>query len=92
MDFGTRNLYRSLTIPYNFYNAYNPCHGKSELLKKLPIEVASQIHKINLHDPLLGMLGILPNQLRSLVKDSMDDCEPALTELSRTLFWAGFRI
>ena len=83
----TRNLYRSLTIPYNFYSAYNPCHGKSELLKKLPIEVASQIHKT-----AAWHAGHTANQLRSLVKVSMEDCEPALTELSRTLFWAGFRI
>ena len=48
---------------------------------------------MNRHPPFLGVLGILPNQLRTLLKESRHEHrEDALLDLSRTLFFAGFRI
>ena len=51
------------------------------------------IRKINAFDPKLLILGILPNQLRTLAKaHSMNNVEESLTLLSETLFWEGYEI
>ena len=48
---------------------------------------------MNRHPTFLGVLGILPNQLRSLLKEpGREDREEILLDLSRTLFFAGFRV
>jgi hypothetical protein len=48
---------------------------------------------MNRHPTFLGVLGILPNQLRTLLKETgYENREEALLDLSRTLFFAGFRI
>jgi hypothetical protein len=45
------------------------------------------------HPWFLGVLGILPNQLRTLLKESGHDCrEEALLDISRTLFFSGYNI
>jgi hypothetical protein len=53
---------------------------------------ARLISKINRHNRFLSVLGILPNQLRALTKDKIDDPELALLDLSKTLFWKGYTI
>ena len=59
----------------------------------LPPRVADFIHRMNQHPHFLGVLGILPNQLRSLLKESgHEHREEFLLDLSQTLFFAGYRI
>ena len=48
---------------------------------------------MNLHPCFLSILGILPNQLRTLLKDTgHQHREEALDDLSRTLFFSGYDI
>jgi len=48
---------------------------------------------MNRHPPFLGLLGILPNQLRTLLKETgHENREEALLDLSHTLFFAGYRV
>ena len=48
---------------------------------------------MNRHPTFLGVLGILPNQLRTLLKETGHDLrEEFLLDLSQTLFFAGFRV
>jgi hypothetical protein len=55
--------------------------------------VAVLISQINRHPVFLGVLGIIPNQIRTLLKEcNFGDPENALQDISRTLFFAGFRI
>jgi len=62
-------------------------------LNNNPPRAAKLISKANHHPCFLGILGILPNQLRTLLKESGHDRrEEALLDISRTLFFAGFRI
>jgi hypothetical protein len=75
----------------NFFDIYSP--KKPKKLKFLPPRAADLIGQINRHPPFLGILGILPNQLRTLLKETgHEHREEALLDLSRTLFFAGFRI
>ena len=48
---------------------------------------------MNRHPHFLGLLGILPNQLRTLLKETGHEYrEEALLDLSHTLFLAGYRV
>jgi hypothetical protein len=59
----------------------------------IPARPAELIRKVNQHSCFLGILGILPNHLRILLKESgFERREEALLELNRSLFFAGFRI
>jgi len=80
------NLSLQTTCSLNFYDAFTP---KTPLnLNSIPFRAADLFRKANQH-----VLGILPNQLRSLLKESGHDCrEEALLDISRTLFFAGFSI
>ena len=53
---------------------------------------AGLINKINKHPPELSALGILPNQLRSLMKLTLNEHDDAMLDLSKTLFWKGYSI
>ena len=55
---------------------------------------AKLIAQINKHKPELSALGILPNQLRTLLKGSShaDHAEEALADLRQTMFWKGFKL
>src|SRR6185503_3145795 len=54
---------------------------------------AELIAQMNRHPRFLSLLGILPNQLRTLLKETNhENLEEAILDLSRTLFFAGFRI
>ena len=49
--------------------------------------------KINSFDPKLLILGILPNQLRTLAKaHAMERMDESLLLLSETLFWEGYEV
>ena len=75
----------------NFFDAYAP--KKPCTLNSLPSRAAELIGQMNRHPTFLGVLGILPNQLRSLLKETgHKNREDALLDLSHTLFFAGFRV
>jgi len=75
----------------NFFDAYAP--KKPRIPNSLPPRVADLIGQMNRHPTFLGVLGILPNQLRSLLKETgHKNREEALLDLSHTLFLAGFRV
>ena len=62
-------------------------------MSSIPARPAELIRKVNQHSCFLGILGILPNQLRTLLKESgFEHREEALLDISRSLFFAGFRI
>ena len=50
------------------------------------------VYKINKFNPLLSSLGILPNQLRTILKGTNIDSELATRDLSDTLFRRGYEI
>ena len=76
-----------------FFDASAPKDSKSKA-RIIPDRAAKLIDKANQHNCFLGVLGILPNQLRTLLKESgrSDDIEEALDDISRSLFFAGFEI
>ena len=62
-------------------------------MDSIPTRAAELIRNANRHPCFLGVLGILPNQLRTLLKESgHENREVALLDISRTLFFAGFRV
>ena len=85
------NLSLRTICSLNFYDAFSP---KTPLnLTSIPFWAAELIRKANQQPWFLGVLGILPNHLRTLLKESGHDCrEEALLDISRTLFFAGFSI
>ena len=84
------NVLQSSTI-INFFDAYRP--KKPSRPPSLPPRAAALIGQMNRHPPFLGLLGILPNQLRALLKETgHEHREEALLDLSHTLFFAGYRV
>jgi len=76
----------------NFYDAFAPTE-RIQNSRSVPPRVAELINQGNKHPRFLSLLGILPNQLRTLLKETdYENREEALSDLSRTLFFAGFRI
>ena len=62
-------------------------------MHSIPFRAAELLRKLNRHPRFLSVLGILPNQLRTLLKESgHENREVALLDISRTLFFAGFRV
>ena len=54
---------------------------------------ATKIDKINRHNKVLSALGILPNQLRTLLKNTIGDkTEEALTDFRKSLFFSGYSV
>jgi hypothetical protein len=59
----------------------------------IPMKSARLLHRIHQFDQKLLLIGILPNQLRSLAKEhKMNDVEESLGHLSDTLFWEGYEL
>ena len=57
------------------------------------IEARKLLSKIERHPSLTALLGILPNQLRELLKkQKMKNREEALADLSQSMFWHGYMI
>ena len=76
----------------NFYDTFAP-RERPLNVGSVPPRAASLITQMNRHPRFLSLLGILPNQLRTLLKETgYENREEALLDLSRTLFFAGFRI
>jgi hypothetical protein len=85
------NVFLNSISPINFYDAF--AKTSTPPLPSIPLRAAELIRKANCHPNFLGVLGILPNQLRTLLKESgYEYREEALLDISRTLFFAGFRI
>ena len=75
----------------NFFDAYAPRNPRRPI--SLPLRAADLIRQMNRHPTFLGVLGILPNQFRTLLKETGHDLrEEFLLDLSQTLFFAGFRV
>jgi hypothetical protein len=75
----------------HFYDAF--ASGTPATLHSIPFRAAELLRKLNRHPRFLSVLGILPNQLRTLLKESgHENREVVLLDLSRTLFFAGFRV
>ena len=76
----------------NFYDAFAPME-RSQNTGSIPPRAAELITKMNRHPRFLSLLGILPNQLRLLLKElRFEKREEAISDLARTLFFAGFSI
>src|SRR3569623_691163 len=59
----------------------------------LPQRFSTLLAKCNKHPRFLGVLGILPNQLRTILRESQKpNYEDILLDLSRSLFFSGYRI
>jgi hypothetical protein len=79
---------------YSFFNAHSPYDpSKARSLRSIPPDTAGLIDACNKHPPFLSVLGILPNQLRRIIKEAKAvPHDEAMTDLSRTLFFSGYRI
>ena len=83
--------------PTNVYSLFSSTSTKSEhleemLSKGVPHHLIQLISKINKHQPLLSSLGILPNQLRVILKDITPYFDDAFEDISSTLLWYGYQI
>jgi hypothetical protein len=52
----------------------------------IPLDIARKINEINSHPRGLSLIGILPNQLRQLLKQSGQDADEAFNNISMELF------
>ena len=79
---------------YHFFDARVPQRKEEKHMIDcgVPADLAWLIDGANHHDKFLSILGILPNQLRTLLRQSTVECEKAWIEISHTLFWAGYNI
>jgi hypothetical protein len=75
----------------HFYTAL--VHKDQTKPKAIPMRDAELVAKMNRHPVFLSTLGILPNSFGALLKlHGHDNREGALLEISRSLFFSGFRI
>ena len=59
----------------------------------IPFEIAKKINSVNNHSAILSLLGILPNKLRQLLKESNHtEYDRAFEDISKTLFWQGYSL
>ena len=79
---------------YHFFDFRLPIRNEMVQLRNRGMHEgeAKQIDKINRHNKILSVLGILPNQLRTLMKESMEDTEVALLDIRKTLFLSGYKV
>ena len=87
------NLALNSIYTLNFYDIFAPKTPISTTPKSIPSRATELIRKANQHPCFLGVLGILPNQLRTLLKEfGYQNREEILLDISRTLFFAGFHL
>ena len=81
---------------YRFFSQSNMKKEEKHLIDcRIPAELARKIDRTNRHERGLSVLGILPNQLRTILCDSTEsrtDAEKAWIDISKTLFWQGYAI
>ena len=80
-------------LPSTIYPFFTPSAiGKNTFLS-IPSNSLKLLLKLEHHPPLPLLIGILPNQLRTLLKKhDMKDREQALDDLSISIFWCGYRL
>ena len=61
-------------------------------MKGVPVHIAKLIYNISKHNPLLSTLGILPNQLRNILKLWTPNFEEAFDDIAFTLFFQSYQI
>ena len=61
-------------------------------MKGVPVHIAKLIYNISKHNPLLSTLGILPNQLRNILKLWTPNVEEAFDDIAFTLFFQSYQI
>ena len=86
-----RDLSRSV---YHFFDSRSPRRDEASYLIELgiPSDSAKLINKINKHDRALGVLGVMPNQFREILKASLENWKEAWNDMSKTLFWKGYSL
>jgi len=79
---------------YRFFDpSFSPRKEETHLIDcGIPAQLARQIDRSNRHERGLSLLGVLPNKLKNILCTSIDKPEEAYTDISKTLFWAGYRI
>jgi hypothetical protein len=80
---------------YHFFDPQYPQATELEHLLQhgIPFEIAKKIDSVNNHSALLSLLGILPNKLRLLLKESNHtEYDRAFEDISKTLFWQGYSL
>jgi len=81
----------SATFLYAFFEPQTQWTRRAP--KNVPGKSAQLFDKINQFDQKLLLIGILPNQLRTLAREhKMEDIEASLDSLRGTLFWDGYEI
>ena len=78
---------------YQFFSLTPPRHDnlKEMEMKGVPV-IAKLIYNISKHNPLLSTLGILPNQLRNILKLWTPNFEEAFDDIAFTLFFQSYQI
>ena len=76
----------------NFHRPLSSPVDRQQLRTCFPSSTTTMLTSINKHKFSFSVLGILPNQLRKLLRLVMGDCEPILDHLSKTFFWGGYNI
>ncbi len=61
-------------------------------MKGVPVHIAKLIYSISKHNPLLSTLGILPNQLRNVLKLWTPNFDEAFEDISFTLLFHSYQI
>ena len=82
------------TFVYHFFDPETTIrHELDHLIASgVPVEDAKLISKINKHSRNLSLIGILPNQLRTLIKRCCDEPDVVFEDISKVLFWEGYKI
>jgi hypothetical protein len=82
------------TSIYQFFSLTPPHHEnlKEMVMKGVPVHIANLIYKIGKHNPLLSSLGILPNQLRNILKLWTPNFDEAFDDIAWTLFFHSYQI
>ena len=79
---------------YRFFDPLAPMRNEEKHMIEcgVPADLARLLDRANRHDRKLSMLGILPNQLRTILQASTDKPEEGWYDISKTLFWSGYEI
>lgn len=85
---------RSDSNIYKFLSLTPPRHEnlREMVMKGVPVHMANLIYKISKHNPLLSILGILPNQLLYILKETTPRFDEAFDDIAYTLFVHGYQI
>jgi ribonuclease HI len=78
---------------YQFTRAHPVKNREKHLIDcGIPADLARLIDRANRHEQALSALGILPNQLWTILRASTSNPEEAWLDISDTLFWQGYNI